>query len=219
MTEHLGHEKNRAPDSRTSANIRNRTRSKTVLTAATGPVEIEVPRDRDGSFELVIIQVAAAPADRGRRGGPLVVRARPDHRGDPTALQATSHRSTGPRFEGDHLPDHRQGGRGDGRVAEPATGGGPRRGLHRRHSLTAWSRSATDRSPTGRSTPRSGSPWLVTQRRQGRVLGLWAGTGGEGAKFWMSVLTDIRARGTRDVFFVVCDGLKGCPRSSGTCGR
>uniref|UniRef100_UPI001C4DE23F transposase n=1 Tax=Rhodococcus qingshengii TaxID=334542 RepID=UPI001C4DE23F len=31
------------------------------------------------------------------------------------------------------------------------------------------------------------------------------------AKFWMSVLTDIRNRGTRDVFFLVCDGLKGLP--------
>ncbi|GAA3128875.1 hypothetical protein GCM10020255_001940 [Rhodococcus baikonurensis] len=37
------------------------------------------------------------------------------------------------------------------------------------------------------------------------------GTGGEGAKFWMSVLTDIRNRGTKDVFFLVCDGLKGLP--------
>ena len=27
------------------------------------------------------------------------------------------------------------------------------------------------------------------------ILGLWAGSGGEGAKFWMSVLTDIRNRG------------------------
>jgi putative transposase len=43
------------------------------------------------------------------------------------------------------------------------------------------------------------------------ILGLWAGTGGEGAKFWMSVLTDLRNRGVRDVFFVVCDGLKGLP--------
>ena len=41
------------------------------------------------------------------------------------------------------------------------------------------------------------------------ILGLWAGSGGEGAKFWMSVLTDIRNRGVRDTFFVVCDGLKG----------
>ena len=28
---------------------------------------------------------------------------------------------------------------------------------------------------------------------------------------WMSVLTDIRNRGVKDVFFVVCDGLKGLP--------
>lgn len=43
------------------------------------------------------------------------------------------------------------------------------------------------------------------------VLGLWAGTGGEGAKFWMSVLTDIRNRGLKDTFFLVCDGLKDLP--------
>ena len=47
------------------------------------------------------------------------------------------------------------------------------------------------------------------------ILGLWAGTGGEGAKFWMAVLTNIRNRGTRDVFFVVCDGLKGLPEVVG----
>jgi putative transposase len=34
------------------------------------------------------------------------------------------------------------------------------------------------------------------------ILGLWAGPGGEGAKFWMSVLTDLRNRGVRDTFFV-----------------
>ena len=46
------------------------------------------------------------------------------------------------------------------------------------------------------------------------VLGLWAGNGGgESAKFWMSVLTDLKNRGVRDVFFVVCDGLKGLPDS------
>ena len=43
------------------------------------------------------------------------------------------------------------------------------------------------------------------------ILGLWAGTGGEGAKFWMSVLTDLKNRGVTDTFFVVCDGLKGLP--------
>jgi transposase-like protein len=43
------------------------------------------------------------------------------------------------------------------------------------------------------------------------ILGLWAGQRGEGAKFWMSVLTDLRNRGVRDTFFLVCDGLKGLP--------
>src|SRR5215217_9704383 len=43
------------------------------------------------------------------------------------------------------------------------------------------------------------------------VLGLWAGSGGEGAKFWLAVLTDLKNRGITDVFFLVCDGLKGLP--------
>ena len=52
------------------------------------------------------------------------------------------------------------------------------------------------------------------------VLGLWAGTGdGESAKFWMNVLTDLKNRGVRDVFFVVCDGLKGLPDSANTVFR
>jgi hypothetical protein len=46
MTEHLGHEKNRPQQGRESSNVRNGTRPKTVLTEATGQVEIEVPRDR-----------------------------------------------------------------------------------------------------------------------------------------------------------------------------
>jgi transposase-like protein len=51
LTEHLGHEHGGVP---LTANMRNGTRTKTVLTEI-GPVEIEVPRDRDGSFEPVIV--------------------------------------------------------------------------------------------------------------------------------------------------------------------
>ncbi len=40
---------------------------------------------------------------------------------------------------------------------------------------------------------------------------MWAGDGGEGAKFWLAVLTEIKNRGTGDVCIVVCDGLKGLP--------
>src|SRR3954454_17649746 len=56
MTEHLGHEKNRASGDRDSSNVRNGTRPKKVLTHATGEVELEVPRDREGTFEPVIVK-------------------------------------------------------------------------------------------------------------------------------------------------------------------
>jgi putative transposase len=47
LTEHLGHEKNGTPDPE-SGNVRNGSRSKTVLTEASGQVQIDVPRDRPG---------------------------------------------------------------------------------------------------------------------------------------------------------------------------
>lgn len=44
------------------------------------------------------------------------------------------------------------------------------------------------------------------------VLGLWVGpSGGEGAKQWMGMLTELRNRGVADVCIVCCDGLKGLP--------
>lgn len=45
------------------------------------------------------------------------------------------------------------------------------------------------------------------------ILGLWARDGGEGAKYWLQVLTEIRNRGVADVCMVVCDGLKGLPEA------
>ena len=53
MTEHLGHEKGGQP---AAGNVRNGTRPKTVLTEATGQVPIEVPRDRDSTFEPQIVR-------------------------------------------------------------------------------------------------------------------------------------------------------------------
>lgn len=55
MTEHLGYDKH-AAEGRNNANSRNGTRAKTVTTPAAGEVVIEVPRDRDGTFEPVIVK-------------------------------------------------------------------------------------------------------------------------------------------------------------------
>jgi len=42
------------------------------------------------------------------------------------------------------------------------------------------------------------------------VLGMWIAKT-EGAKFWLSVLTDLKNRGLQDIFIVTVDGLKGFP--------
>ncbi len=62
MDEHLGYEKH-AVEGRDGGNSRNGTRSKTVLTDV-GPVSIDVPRDRDGSFEPAMV-----PKRQRRLGG------------------------------------------------------------------------------------------------------------------------------------------------------
>jgi transposase-like protein len=56
MTAHLGHAKNQADAQWESTNVRNGSRSKTVLSDAAGEVEIDVPRDRESSFEPQIVK-------------------------------------------------------------------------------------------------------------------------------------------------------------------
>ena len=52
----------------------------------------------------------------------------------------------------------------------------------------------------------------ITLEGERDVLGMWVGpTGGEGAKQWMNMLTELRNRGVADVCIVCCDGLKGLP--------
>jgi putative transposase len=55
MSEHLGYDKHE-PVGRNRGNSRNGKRSKTVLSDACGEVGIDVPRDRDGTFEPVIVK-------------------------------------------------------------------------------------------------------------------------------------------------------------------
>ncbi len=54
MTDHLGYDKH-DPAGRNHGNSRNGTRAKTVITEI-GPVQVDVPRDREGSFEPMIVK-------------------------------------------------------------------------------------------------------------------------------------------------------------------
>jgi putative transposase len=201
MTEHLGHQKHGEP---VGGNIRNGTRSKTVLTEASGHVEIEVPRDRAGTFEPQIVR------KRQRRLGGvdeivLSLYAKGLTSGEISAHFAEIYGASVSKETISRITD---------RVLE---------------EMNDWAVRPLDRVYAAvfidaivvkvRDGQVANRPFYaaigVTLGGEKDILGLWAGTGGEGAKFWMAVLTDLRNRGINDVFFVVCDGLKGLPEVVG----
>jgi len=72
MTEHLGHEKNQADPGREATNVRNGSRGKTVVSDAAGEVRIDVPRDREGTFEPQIVKKRQQDrVDDQGAGGPV----------------------------------------------------------------------------------------------------------------------------------------------------
>jgi putative transposase len=52
----------------------------------------------------------------------------------------------------------------------------------------------------------------INMEGQKSVLGLWV-SGNEGAKYWMSVLQNLKTRGMKDAFIICTDGLKGFPEA------
>lgn len=52
----------------------------------------------------------------------------------------------------------------------------------------------------------------VNLRGEKEVLGLWLAEN-EGAKYWLAVLTELRARGVQDIYIASMDGLKGLPEA------
>ncbi len=45
------------------------------------------------------------------------------------------------------------------------------------------------------------------------ILGMWLGSGGEGSKFWLSILNELKNRGIKDILIACCDGLTGFPEA------
>jgi putative transposase len=197
MTEHLGYEKH-DPAGVGAANIRNGTRSKTVISGNSGPVEIDVPRDRAGSFEPQIVK------KRQRRLGEvdeivLSLYAKGLTTGEISAHFAEIYGAAVSKETVSRITD---------RVIEEmqAWATRPLDEVYAAIFIDAVVVKIRDGQVGNRPIYAAIGVSLAGERD---ILGLWAGSGGEGAKFWMSVLTDIRNRGVRDTFFVVCDGLKG----------
>ena len=204
LTEHLGHEKNQAPAERDSTNVRNGTRPKTVLTSSTGAVQIEVPRDRDGTFEPVIVK------KRQRRLTDvdevvLSLSARGLTTGEISAHFAHIYGASVSKETVSRITD---------KVVEEMTDwqNRPLDEVYAAIFVDAIMVKVRDGQVANRPIYAAIGVSLAGEKD---ILGLWAGSGGEGAKFWMSVLTDLRNRGVKDTFFMVCDGLKGLPEVVG----
>jgi len=197
---HLGYAKH-DPAGRDGGNSRNGHRAKTVLTDA-GPVEIDMPRDRDSSFAPKIV------AKRQRRLGgvdDLVISlvAKGLTTGEVQAHLAEIYGAEVSRDTISTITDRVLEG-----LAEWQSR--PLEAVYAVLFIDVISVKIRDGNVANR-------PIYVilgvTADGERDIVGLWAGEhgDGEGAKFWLRVLAEVKNRGTRDVLMVVCDGLKGLP--------
>jgi putative transposase len=198
ITDHLGYDKH-DPAGRNTGNSGNGTRSKTVLTDV-GPVEVTVPRDRNGSVEPRIV---AKRQKRLTGVDEMVISlaAKGLTTGEISAHLAEVYGAEVSRQTISTITD---------KVIE---------------GMVEWQNRPLDlvypvifidaihvKIRDGQVANRPIYVALaVTCEGRRDVLGLWAGDGGEGAKYWLHVLTELKNRGVADVLMVVCDGLTGLP--------
>ena len=202
MAEHLGYEKGERPPF-PAGNHRNGTSPKTVLTEV-GAIPLEVPRDRNGKFDPQIVPRHARRV-AGFNDAIVSLYAKGLTTGE---IRAHLGEIYGVEVSRDLVS------RVTDKVAE---------------ELSAW-----QSRPLDRVWPVLLIDAIYVKIRDGQVanrpvyvalgincqgerdvLGLWAGTGGEGAKAWMGMLAELRNRGVEDVCIVACDGLKGLPEAIG----
>lgn len=198
ITEHLGYERHERTD---SANSRNGTSTKTLQTDV-GPVTIDTPRDRDGSFDPVIApkhsrrlsgfddQVVSLYA-KGFTTGDIV-----DHVADIYGSKVSKDLVTKVT---DAVLDEL--GQWQSRPLDPV-----------------WPVLFIDAIYVKiRDGQVSNRPIYVAMginvAGERDVLGMWVGTGGESSKHWAGYLTELANRGIRDTMIVACDGLPGLPEA------
>ena len=204
LDDHLGYVKH-DPAGRNGGDSRNGRRGKTVLTDV-GPVEIVVPRDRDGSFEPKLLPKHARRLP-GVEDLVISLSAKGLTTGEICAHLAEVYGAQVSKQTISTITD---------RVLD---------------GMTAWQSRPLDavypvifidciqvKIREGNVANRPIYVALaVTVNGTRDILGLWAGEhgDGEGAKFWLRVLSELKNRGVADVCIVVCDGLKGLPEAIG----
>ncbi|MBB5775036.1 hypothetical protein HD596_001792 [Nonomuraea jabiensis] len=205
ITDHLGYDKHERGGSETG-NSRNGARSKTVITDV-GPVEISVPRDRDGSFEPKIVrkrqrrlsgvdEMVISLAAKGLTTGEISAHLAEVY-GAEVSRQTIS-TITDKVLEG--MAEWRN------RPLDPVY---PVLFIDAIHVKLREGQVANRPIYVAMA---------VTMDGERDILGLWAGDGGEGAKFWLHVLTEIKNRGVGDALMVSATASRGCRRPSRASG-
>jgi transposase-like protein len=202
ITDHLGYDKH-DPAGKDGGNSRNGTRSKTVLTDI-GPVEIDVPRDREGSFEPTIVKKRQRRLT-GVDEMVLSLSAKGLTHGEISAHLAEVYGANVSKSTITTITDKVMDG-----MAEWQN-----RPLDRVYPVV-FIDAINVKIRDGQVANRPIYVALaVTAEGHRDILGLWAGDGGEGAKHWLRVLSELKNRGVEDVLMLVCDGLKGLPDAVG----
>jgi putative transposase len=182
-------------------NRRNGTSRKTLLTEQ-GPVPLEVPRDRLGTFEPQILPKHA------RRVAPLddKILALYAHGMSVRDIQAHLQELYGTEVSPTLISNVTEAVHDEIRAWQS-------RPLEKRYAVVWLDALFVKMRDQGVVQTRAVYV-AIGLRLDGRreVLGLWA-DGSEGAKFWMRILSELRTRGVEDILFCCCDGLKGFPQA------
>lgn len=198
ITDHVGYDKHDAAG-RNSGNSRNGTRSKTVLTDV-GPVEVKVPRDTAGTFEPQLVKKRQRRLT-GVDEMVLSLSAKGLTHGEISAHLAEVYGAEVSKQTISTITDSVMEGMAEWQA----------RPLDRVYPV-AFVDAINVKIRDGKVANRPiYVAMAVTVEGTRDILGIWAGDGGEGAKHWLQVFTELKNRGIEDVLMLVCDGLKGLP--------
>ena len=201
MSHHLGYPSGASKPEASGGNQRNGRSAKTVL-AGDGPLRIEVPRDREGSFEPVLI-----PKHERRFTGfddkIVAMYARGMTMREIQGFLMESYAvEVSPEFISSVT---------DAVMAE--VGAWQARPLEPMYPVVFFD--ALRVKIKEDAVVRNKAIYLalgVLPDGTRDILGLWI-EGTEGAKFWMKVFNDLKTRGVGDILIAVTDGLKGMPEA------
>ena len=199
MDEHLGYKKNdNAGDN--SGNSRNGYTTKTVITEDNDTIEIQVPRDRNSTFDPVIIP-------KHEKRTPLFndqIISMYSFGMSTRDIQRHLQQVYGVEVSPETISNITESVMADVREWQ-------NRPLEKSYPILFLDALRVNSRQDGKNINKALYVALaINWEGRKEVLGLWLADT-EGAKFWMSVLTDIKNRGTEDILIACMDGLTGFP--------